>query len=600
MQSMLEEFHYLYKDIQRSGLSLHLYLNEQLQRFNIILTWPRQSLQFTTDAIHFYLANYNIFFKEVISGICVSTLMVPEVIAFSYAAHLQPEDGLFATVFMAIIATLFTKMGGMASGAAGALAVVTKELMDNAGPLGDISVDERREYVWLTIIFVGIIQMLVGYFKLAKFIKLIPETAMIGFLNGLSILIFITQLVIFKKCDGEFSQCSLNNTLYYMDIHTLELWLTILCVSQTIFIMIFFPKTPKIGTIIPSTLVALVFTTSWEHLINRFLLNQSVRTVGDISNINGHFPIPGLPQIANIRWGVVLLYAAMLALIGLCESIMTLATIGEKLEISMTAEMAVQESFAQGLANLTCGLFKTQGGGAMIAQAIANLHGGGRYRLSGITVGFSILILTTTLPMIINLVPIACLSGVLIVIVFKTFYWKTLFLVFKIPISDTIGILLVTVLAVLYNLAAGVIAGVIWTSLCTSCHLSELLKMTATIDNNEKTYKCEGPLYFGSSHQFIDQFDIYGDGEFVHLNLSECYILDYSGVAALDTLYRKYLQNNKTIYIEEVNEESMKLVMECRVDFLGKNIISNIESMELMDIQTKQTRSGASIEEIDE
>eukprot|EP00834_Sanchytrium_tribonematis_P002873 NODE_98_length_20568_cov_1.409546.p4 type:complete len:596 gc:universal NODE_98_length_20568_cov_1.409546:15104-13317(-) len=585
MQKFFNDLQLFSKDIKKASKLVKQQLYKEYQKIQVISSWPEFVATFTRDSASFYFHNPKIFASEIISGICVSTLMVPEVVAFSYAAHLEPETGLYATVFMAIFATMFTRLGGMANGAAGALAVVTKNLMDNLGPLGDLSVEDRKQYVWLTIIFVGVIQILVGYFKLAKFIKLIPETAMIGFLNGLSILIFITQLSIFQKCDGDFAVCSLNNTLYYMNIHSLELWLTVLCVAQTIIIMVGFPKIPKIGKVIPSTLVALVFTTTWEHLINRLLIHQGVRTVGDTSDFKGHFPIPGIPNISGIRWSIVLTYAFMLALIGLCESIMTLATVGDKFGIKTNASMAVQESFAQGIANFICGIFKTQGGGAMIAQAMANVYNGGKHRLSGITVGISILILVSLLPMLIKLVPVACLSGVLWVIVFKTFYWRSLFLLFKIPIEDSIAILLVTILAVVYNLATGVIAGVIWAALCNSWNSGKLLNFNIEEGENgeSKIYRVKGPLYFGSAHQYIELFDEFNDPSEILVDLRECIVIDYTGVHALDLIFQKYSKKNKTLQYDNINELSSPIIQDARPSFMTKNI-SNISDLELNEI----------------
>eukprot|EP00835_Amoeboradix_gromovi_P003239 NODE_206_length_14836_cov_0.232408.p1 type:complete len:584 gc:universal NODE_206_length_14836_cov_0.232408:6116-4365(-) len=579
--SVFNDFNNLLKDINTCYLSIRSSLINEIESLTVITKWPIKIFHFSLHSIQYYYNNNDVLIKEVLSGLCVSTLMVPEVVAFSYAAHLEPEDGLFATVFMAVIASLFTSVGGMANGAAGALAVVTKELMDNLGPLGDLPVKERREYVWLTIIFVGILQMLVGLFKLAKFIKLIPETAMIGFLNGLSILIFITQLTIFKTCDsGTFTECSIQNKLYYMDTNSLELWLTILCVFQTVIIMVLFPMVPRIGKILPNTLVALCFTTMWEHLINRTLIHQAVRTVGDISNITGNFPVPGLPNISNIRWNVALLYAAMLALIGLCESIMTLVTVSEKLQITTTSQMAIQESFAQGLANLVCGLFKTQGGGAMIAQAMANVYNGGKNRLSGISVGFSVLIFITGLPFVIKLAPVACLSGVLWVIVFKTFYWRSFFLLFKIPVQDSMVIVLVTVLAVMYNLATAVFAGVVLAALCNSWGSSKLLKITVN-NKQDKVYICQGPLYFGSVHLFNDKFDVFRDPDNVILDMKECNCLDYSAVKAINDMYIKYSKMSKTFDVININSTSIKLILDCGVDFIHSMHEESVENIEM-------------------
>ena len=547
----------LAKDFSRLKLRLGLVCKKEIDYFNSSRYLPKLAILFVKDSFLFYRSNMGVIIKEVLSGIAVSTLMIPEVIAFSYAAHLEPEDGLFATVIMSLIGSLLSSTGGMVSGAAGALAVVTKDLMDNLGPLGDLSIAQRREYVWVTIMFAGLFQILFGYFRLAKFIKLIPESVMIGFVNGLSILIFITQLTIFEKCDGNFKECTTAHTLYFMGFQSLEFWLTIICLLQTIAIVVFFPFIPKIGKIIPSTLIALVLTTLWEHLFNRLLILQPVRTVGDISSFSGQFPIPSIPFITAPRWSIILSYATMLGFIGICESILTLGTVCSKLGKKMESQMAIQDSFAQGLANLVCGLFNTQGGSAMIAQAMANIMNGATHRLSGIVVGLSVLLFTTALPSLIKLVPIACLSGVLCVIVAKTFYWKSFLLLLRIPIHDSITILLVTILAVVYNLAIAVIVGVIWSCFCftNSCSTS----LTITIQDN--THICEGVLYFGSVQIFLDHFKSVHEEDVV-INCLNCQIMDYSAIHAIDSIKKQL--HAQGIHVDfEFNELSLDYIDNC-------------------------------------
>lgn len=541
------------------------------------------------DTVLFYKQNPGIFRKEFLSGITVALLQVPESVAFSYVAGLDSLYGLYATVFMGSITALLGGKPAMISGAAGALAVVLAEMTDNNGPLSSLLIEERIQHVLMAVILSGVIQTGFGLLGLAKFVTLIPATAMIGFLNGLAIIIFQAQLSTFKVCTVEglaFEECSALDKLEWMSLSNGQSWMVLLSVVMTMFTMQFFPKVPKIGPIIPASLVAIIVATTFEFAINRPLLGWNVRTVEDTAPISGGFPSPRIPDLGdNADWNTVIKFSISLAAIGLFESIMTLQAVNEITKTVPTVFACNMEAIAQGVGNFVSGVFNSMGGDAMIGQSTINVINGARFRLSAFTAGIIMLLIIQVGSPAIEKIPTPSLAGVLFIIVIHTFYWPTFKLLLRLHLVDVISIIGVTALAVTTNLAIAVIAGIVWEALVSVWRNGKLLKCeivfeseppsehaprtTAPTDGpsmssdeitdttqSVKVYHLEGPLTFGSARQFRSFFTIDADPSHVAIDFKDSLICDFSAVVAIRELATRYKEANKRVSIRHLSHLS--------------------------------------------
>ncbi|CEG38445.1 sulfate permease family [Plasmopara halstedii] len=536
------------------------------------------------NSIRFYLQHLVVFQREMLCGVAAMLLMIPETVAFSYAANLDPLNGLYATGFLALSVSLFGGVPSTVAGAAGAVAMVMPTITSSTGSLDYLTYEERLEHLFVAVTIAGIFELLFGLFQLSKLFTMIPRTAHIGFLNGLALMMFLSQKTTIQICTNDtmrFGECEMENKLEYMSVASPITWVTIALVLVTMAIMHLFPRIPFVGQLIPPTLLAAIIGVGFEFGINRPFLGYNVRTIGDTSPLNGGLPTFAIPEFSNIQdWGVVLSTAASIMAVGLFESLMTLQSVVDlkKEQLSQTATR--KECIAQGVGNILCGLFSGMGGCSMIAQSNGNILNGARHRLSSFMCGICTFLVVFFASPLIERVPVACLTGILFVIVIHTFYWPTFKLLFRIKITDAIAIVLVTVLAAAMNLAIAVIVGVIWQCLVNSWQSGRMLTFhTGTIfvpvvnvhgsaSENEllmsqeeaKIYYLKGQLLFSSVACFRDFFDVKNDPNVVILDMQDCGFADFSAVAALREAAMRYREAGKTLVARNLDDKSLDLL----------------------------------------
>ncbi|KAF1784373.1 SLC26A/SulP transporter domain [Phytophthora cactorum] len=417
-------------------------------------------------------------------------LMIPETVAFSYAANLDPLNGLYATGFLGVAVSVFGGVPATVAGAAGAVAMVMPTITSGTGSLAYLTYEERLQHLFVAVTIAGVLELLFGLLKLSKLFSMIPRTAHIGFLNGLALMMFISQKTTIE--------CEIAGDLKWMSVSSPTTWVTIALVLVTMAIMHYFPRTPYIGHLIPPTLVAAVIGVGFEFGINRPLLGYDVRTIGDTSPLDGGLPTFAIPKFGDVQdWGVVLSTAASIMAVGLFESLMTLQSVVDLKKEQLSQIATRKECIAQGIGNVLCGFFSGMGGCSMIAQSNGNILNGARHRLSSFMGGICTFLVVFFASSVIERVPVACLTGILFVIVIHTFYWPSLKLIFRVKITDSIAIILVTVLAAAMNLAIAVISG-------------HLLTFRTGMEE-AKIYYVKGQLLFSSVASFREFFDVKHD-----------------------------------------------------------------------------------------
>ena len=481
--------------------------------------------------------------NDILSGLTVSLALIPEAVAFSFVAGVEPLVGLYAAFLVGLITSIFGGRPGMISGATGALAVVMVSLVSNHGV----------EYLFAAVVLMGIIQMLAGLLKLGKFVRLIPHPVMLGFVNGLAIVIFLAQLSQFKFVDSK-------GVSHWLQGHDMSIMLFL--VALTMGIIYFLPKLTKA---IPSSLVAIVSVTG---LVTYFGLDT--RTVADMASVGGGLPslhIPSVPlNLETLK--IILPYSSILAAIGLIESLMTLQLVDE---ITETRGNTNRECIGQGFSNLVTGLFGGMGGCAMIGQSMINVNSGGRGRASGITAALCLLFFIVVGSSMIEMIPLAALVGVMFMVVIGTFEWSSVQILGKIPKSDAFVIILVSTVTVFSDLAVAVFCGVIVSSLVFAWKKSERINSKNHIDQEGfKHYKLKGPLFFGSVQSFQDIFDPKNDPSKVFLDFEESRVCDYSGIEVINNLVSKYKALKKDIYIKNLGPDSQNIICNAGVIFVGK------------------------------
>ncbi len=508
---------------------------------------------------------------DILSGMTVALALVPEAVAFAFVAGVEPLVGLYAAFWVGLITSIFGGRSGMISGATGAMAVAMVGLVMVYGV----------EYLFATIVLTGVIQILAGVFHLGKFIRLVPHTVMLGFVNGLAIVIFLAQLGQFKDAmpTGEPTDAGhdtashsaidvlFNGGWMQGDALTLMLGLTAL----TMAIIWLFPKLPVIGKMIPSSLASI--------LIISFLcigLELDTRTVGDLASVAGGLPsfhIPMVPMTLETLW-IILPVSITLAAIGLIESLLTLTLIDEMTE---TRGRTSRECVGQGMANVTCGFFGAMGGCAMIGQSMINIKSGGRGRLSGITAALVLLGFILFASRWIEMIPLAALTGVMIMVVIATFAWTSIRIMHKIPREDAFVIILVTGLTVAYDLALAVIVGVIVSALVyawKTAHHIWVVEARAKQDNR-KVYMLHGPLFFGSIAQFRDLFNPSKETENeIVIDFQNARVWDHSALEAIDALATKYKAAGKKLYLVHLSPDCQLLLKSAR-DMITVNMIED-------------------------
>jgi sulfate permease, SulP family len=472
--------------------------------------------------------------NELLAGFTVAMTMIPESLSFAILAGLSPLTGLYAAFMMGLVTAIFGGRPGMVSGGAGATIVVLIALIKTHGV----------EYLFATVILAGIFQMLVGIFRWGKFVRLIPQPVMYGFLNGLAVIIFMSQVEQFKMTDANGATSWLQGTSLYIMSGL---------VALTIAVVYFLPKITKA---IPASLVAILVVFA---VVLGFNINT--KTVSDIASISGSLPtfhIPGIPlSLETLQ--IIFPYALIMAGVGLIESLLTLSMVDE---ITNTKGNANKESVAQGLANITNGFFGGMGGCAMVAQTLVNLNAGSRARLSGIIAALTILVIILVGAPFIEKIPMAALVGVMMMVAISTFQWVSIRIVNKMPKSDIfVGITVALITIILHNLALAVLVGVIISALVFSWDNAKRIRARKHIDENGiKYYEIFGPLFFGSVTTFIDKFDPINDPDRVVIDFKESRIVDMSAIDALDKLSKKYIQQNKVLHLKHLSEDCRKML----------------------------------------
>jgi len=455
--------------------------------------------------------------NDILAGMVTSVALVPEVVGFALIAGISPVVGLYTAFILGFIAAAFGGKPGLISAAAGSIAVVVVSLVKNYGV----------EYLFWAVVFAGIIQILIGVFKLAKFIRLVPMPVVYGFVNGLAIVIATSQFEFFEN----------------------NLWVYIF-VILTMAIIYFSPKYIKS---IPGGLIAIILITAITYFFN-----IDIKTVGDLADIKGSFPhfhIPLTPlNLETLK--IILPYSIIIALVGLIETLLTMEVLEE---LDNKRGNGNKEAIAQGLGNTACGFFGATAGCAMIGQTILNHTSGGREKLSGITAAVMIILYVVFLSKLISLVPLAVLIGIMFMVSIATFEWASIDKLKRMPKEDAFVLIFTTIVTIFTDLAIAVISGVIISALVFAWKHAKVYTKTK-MEQNKKIYIFEGPLFFGSARNFIESFDVKNDPDEVVMDFKSVRVMDSSGVEAIDKITKKYLEAGKKLTIRHLSNECKKLL----------------------------------------
>ena len=479
---------------------------------------------------------------EILSGLTVALALIPEAVAFAIVAGVEPLVGLYAAFIVGLITALIGGRPGMISGATGALAVVMVALVAQHGV----------EYLFATVVIMGILQILAGAFKLGKFIRLVPHPVMLGFVNGLAIVIFLAQLTQFQTVPAPAGEHhGPFNMLYGTWMTGTTLYLMLGLVALTMFLIW---ATPKVTKFIPAPLAGIGIVAGLV-----IALGIDVPRVGDMSSIKGGLPpfhIPSVPfNFETLK--IVLPYSIILAAIGLIESLLTLNLVGE---IKEERGGASQECVAQGIANTVTGFFGGMGGCAMIGQSMINVKSGGRTRLSGIAASLFLLGFILFGSSIIEQIPLAALVGVMFMVVIGTFAWQSFTIMRRIPLMDAFVIVLVTIVTVWHDLAIAVIVGVIVSALAYAWNAARRIDAETEMEGDAKVYKLEGPLFFGSIEGFSGLFTVKEDPDTVIVDFKDSRVVDQSALQAIEALAAKYTGAGKAIRLRHLTRDCHTLL----------------------------------------
>ena len=500
--------------------------------------------------------------NDILSGLTVALALVPEAVAFAFVAGVDPLVGLYGAFMMGIVTALFGGRPGMISGATGAMAVVMVHLIQKGNEVGEALATPVEnlglQWLFITLLFVGGIQILAGVFRLGKFVRLIPHPVMMGFVNGLAIVIFLSQLGLFKE--------NVDGVQQYMTGQNLMIMLGLVFLTMAIMFGL-----PKLTKKVPAALVAIVVVACIT-----IFGGVEASTVGSfIKDGGGEGLQGGLPtfqeQIFTLfytlagHWDLILSTAMILAAVGLIESLMTLNLIDEMTE---TRGSGNRECVAQGGANILNGLFGGMGGCAMIGQSIINVNSGGRGRLSGAIAAIALLCFVLFGAPLIEQIPIAALVGVMFMVVIGTFAWSSFRILHKIPLSDAIVLIAVSAITVWQDLAIAVIAGVIMSALTFAWKSATMIRARKHIkEDGTKVYEIWGPLFFGSTTAFNNKFDVSGDPEAIEIDFIESKVSDHSGVEALRNLANKYMDAGKKVTLTHLSPDCKTLLLKWNPEF---------------------------------
>ncbi len=467
---------------------------------------------------------------EVLSGLTVAMALIPEAVAFALIAGLSPLTGLYAAFVMGLVTSILGGRPGMISGATGAVAVVLISLVVSHGV----------EYVFATVILAGLLQVGAGVARLGKFMRLVPTPVIMGFVNGLAIIIFMSQLDQFKDSSGQWLT---GPTMYIL-------------LGLVLLTMLIIWGLPRLTKAVPASLVSILVVFGIV-----LLFGIDTKTVGDIASIQGGFPpfhIPAVP-VSFETLAIIFPYAAIVAGVGLIESLLTLNIIDE---ITETRGRSNKESFAQGVANILSGFFSGMGGCAMLGQSLINISNGARARLSGIVASVALLIFIMFGANLVEQLPMAALTGLMIMVAIGTFEWASLRTFNKMPRSDVFVMVVVTgTTAVLHNLALAVVIGVIIAALVFAWDNAKRIRARKSIDENGiKHYEIYGPLFFGSVAVFNEKFDIQNDPEEIIIDFKESRVVDMSAIEALNKITGRYLKVGKKVHLRHLSPDCQKLL----------------------------------------
>lgn len=470
---------------------------------------------------------------EVLAGLTVAMTMIPESLSFAILAGFPPLVGLYGAFIMGIITAIFGGRPGLISGGAGATVIVLIALMKTHG----------LEYVFGAVAIAGVIQIIVGLLKLGKFIRLVPQPVMYGFVNGLAVIIFLSQLEQFKTLVNGQSEWLTGTPLFIMAG----------LVALTIAIILLFPKITKA---IPASLVAILIVFGIV-----LLFNIDTKQVVDIASVSGSLPPFHIPQIP-FRFEtlpIILPYGLIMAAVGLTEGLLTLNLVDE---ITGTKGNSNRECLAQGTANIANGFFFGMGGCPMIAQTLVNLSSGSRARLSGIIAALTILVIILVGAPIIELLPMAALTGVMIMVAIGTFEWASFKAFTKMPKPDIFVMLVVTLITIfLHNLALAVLIGVIISALVFAWESAKRIRARKYVDEaGVKHYELYGPLFFGSTTAFTEKFDVQNDPTEVIIDFAESRITDMSAIDAVNKITERYAAVGKTVHLKHLSNDCVELL----------------------------------------
>ena len=496
---------------------------------------------------------------EVLCGLTVALALVPEAVAFAFVAHVHPLVGLYAAFIVGLITALWGGRPGMISGATGALAVVMVSLV----------VQHGVEYLFATVVLMGIIQFLAGIFHLGKFIRMVPRPVMLGFVNGLAIVIFLAQLSQFKVVDE-------NGVQQWMQGLPLFLMLGLVVLT-----MVLIYVTPKITKAVPAPLAAI-------GIVSLLVIfgGLDTRTVGDLAQIGAGFPSFHIPMVPiNFETlKIIVPYAFILAAIGLIESLLTLNLVNDILEKKGGAS---KECMAQGTANVACGFFGSMGGCAMIGQTMINVSSGGRTRLSGIAAALFLLSFILFASPLIEQIPLAALVGVMFMVVIGTFAWDTFQMLPKIPWTDAFVLILVSLVTVFTDLAIAVVVGVIVSALVFAWESAKQIYVRDCLrDNGAKVYHVTGQLFFSSSARFQEFFDPASDPDEVYIDFKQARLWDHSALEAIEALAARYDGYGKKLHVRHLSRDCQMLLERSGMLIIDKETDDPVYGL-AVDYQTK-------------
>ena len=474
-------------------------------------------------------------FTDTLAGLTVSLALVPEAIAFAFVAGVAPLVGLYAAFIVGLVTAVLGGRPGMISGATGALAVVMVSLVLQHG----------AEYLFATVVLMGILQLIAGALRWGKFIRMIPHPVMLGFVNGLAIVIGLAQLEQFKIIDGDGTKTWMEGSLLYTTLALIGLTMALIWI------------TPKLTKFIPAPLLAIGVVT---FAVIGFDID--VPRIGDLASMAGGLPSFAIPMVPLTLETLTIIapYALILAAIGLIESLLTLNLVGDMTEQRGGAS---QECLAQGTANLITGFFGGMGGCAMIGQSMINVKSGARTRLSGLMAALfflSFILFTSTA---IEQIPIAALIGVMFMVVIGTFAWNSIRILFKVPLSDALVVVVVTFVTVIEDLAIAVVVGVIMSALVYAWNAAKRIDAVRRASIREEgalVYEIQGPLFFSSTAGFRELFDFANDPETVIIDFAASRVVDQSALQAIDDVAAKYNSIGKRVMLRHLSHDCHRLL----------------------------------------